>query len=255
MAEVIAENTKILIYHGKKHVYKYYNFEYKDNTMIGKRGYYDEHGKYYRNVAFNNEKSIITCKNCGHRFYWTYNKYGIHCPRCYHTINIDIVDTKIKPKQDSLKHLNTIINTAWIIISFLIIAFSIILFPKIQNYADAEEKISSAFDEKINLVPVYVPELKRYCEHLDVNTYYDKDTNCYFKYNVQSTPAQWYYYFVGISEKYDKSIDKKYGWMVYNTYNKKWQVNTAEKTWEDVKEADYTSKMWYFKHCTEKDFE
>jgi hypothetical protein len=120
---------------------------------------------------------------------------------------------------------------------------------KISNVADL---LFTAFDSPTTEVQantveetkntIYIEELDRNVEKVTFNIYYDSVNKCYFKYNLDSSPTQWYYYYTDISSQYSTSYKDTYGWMVYNKYNDRWSIYVGDKEWKILEDVD----LWHF---------
>ena len=101
--------------------------------------------------------------------------------------------------------------------------------------------------QEVHKVPpstVYVEEIGRTCI-LDGEDYYDSETECWFYYNEELSPAQWQYWYEGISNNYGD-----YGWMEFDDNNELWYIETSRNNWEVLDYNSYnTSKLWHFENA------
>ena len=84
---------------------------------------------------------------------------------------------------------------------------------------------------------VYIPEIDRTC-YFDGEYYYDNETQCYFWYNQELTPAIFQYWYEDFSSQYGD-----YGWLEYDEIENAWYVETSYDNWEKVENPP--SYFWY----------
>jgi len=224
-------------YKCKNRIYYYCSkpFIYFNKTYPS--GYYDDRDKYYYNVAFTNGKSHIKCNHCGKKFQLYLNENDqIKCPMCYSNIKISKIDT-LKKKNSMLDNYTTnlfMVGACLFVAIFLLIATLVYV-----NVIAPRQNEPGQITTKVEAPTVkYFSELDRECKITGYNSYYDAKTNCYFKYDTERHPAQWMYYFIGISDQYPKD----YGWMVYNKNLDVWQINVGLKEWVNLK----NNELWHF---------
>ena len=92
---------------------------------------------------------------------------------------------------------------------------------------------------------LYVEELGRECVKDNKNTnkfptYYDAETGCTFRFNDKRSPAEWQYYYDGISSQFGD-----YGWMEYNFRDSKWYIEAAQNNWIKLPDKYDASKLWH----------
>lgn len=89
---------------------------------------------------------------------------------------------------------------------------------------------------------IYVPALSRSVDWSDdYNSYYDQPTDCYFYYNEDITPADWHYWYEGISSDYGD-----YGWMEWDEKENGWYINTNDDDWEPLPAKYDSARLWHF---------
>jgi hypothetical protein len=89
--------------------------------------------------------------------------------------------------------------------------------------------------------PIYVSALGRDVPwNSTYDSYYDKQTDCYFFLNTDVDPAIWQYWFEGISSDYGD-----YGWLEWDAREQRWYVQTGENKWEVLPE-NKGSDLWHF---------
>jgi hypothetical protein len=89
--------------------------------------------------------------------------------------------------------------------------------------------------------PMYVAPLGREVSwDDDYESYYDRQTDCYFFQNLDVDPPVWQYWFEGISSDYGD-----YGWLEWDAKEQCWYVQTGENRWEQLP-ADKGAGLWHF---------
>ncbi len=89
--------------------------------------------------------------------------------------------------------------------------------------------------------PIYVAALGRDVPwNTQYDSYYDKQTDCYFFLNTDMDPPIWQYWFEGVSSEYGD-----YGWLEWDAKETRWYVQTSETKWELLPEK-YASDLWHF---------
>lgn len=250
-AEIKQQRT--IRYHGKHENYVYVLRPFIKNNKKYPSGYYTDNNKFYRNVMFTNQKSIFYCKNCKHKFYVTHMDTKIICPNCYHDVNVDKIDTVVKQKNRN--SFGLLFGSILLSVMSILMLLSVLLY----NYLFYTIDLPSRFDTSPNFsvsstvknekTEVYSEELNRTVKITGYNSYYDPQSDCYFKFDTQAIPSQWYYFYNDISNKYRHSMENKenLGWMSYNNYNHYWTIKTGDKCWEKL-DSDETSKLWHFEN-------
>ena len=95
--------------------------------------------------------------------------------------------------------------------------------------------------QNINSGSIYVDALGRSCEWSDeYDSYYDGETDCYFWYNTDISPASWKYWHEDISSDFGD-----YGWMEYDEAEKQWYIEASEGNWIVLPKGYSTDKLWY----------
>ncbi len=89
--------------------------------------------------------------------------------------------------------------------------------------------------------PVYVPALGRDVPwDSEYDSYYDRQTDCYFFLNTDMDPPIWQYWFEGVSSDYGD-----YGWLEWDAKESRWYVQIRENQWEPLPEGKGTG-LWHF---------
>ena len=89
--------------------------------------------------------------------------------------------------------------------------------------------------------PIYVPALGRdVAWDTEYETYYDRQTDCYFFLNMDMDPPIWQYWFEGISSDYGD-----YGWLEWDAKEMRWYVQTGSNSWQPLPE-NKGAGLWHF---------
>ncbi len=72
----------------------------------------------------------------------------------------------------------------------------------------------------------------------DADSYYDADTDCWLWYNTDVEPAQWQYWYEGISSDYGD-----YGWLEHDSEG--WWLETSDGNWIKLPGSYDASRLWY----------
>lgn len=236
----------VVEYPGYQNTYYYCNkpFIYFNKTYPS--GYYTKN-KFYRNIGFTNSKSYIKCYRCNKKFKSFLDENNeMYCPNCNHKIKISKID-KLKKKFELSDLDKTKVFVAFACVFVLIfLLISIIVYNNVIEPTQFQREVTASTEKPTTM---YFKELGRTCKILGYNSYYDADTNCYFKFDTDRHPSQWMYYYVGISDQYEDD----YGWMIYNNYLGKWQINIGLKKWKDYIDTD--NELWHFKNSYKYELE
>ena len=130
----------------------------------------------------------------------------------------------------------------FIIVSIIIVVILFAVFKfggSNNNYSytnDNNYNYSYSHDDSI-----YVSALGRtvYWDN-EYDSYYDRDTDCYFFLNQDMNPPIWQYWFEGVSSKYGD-----YGWMEWDDDERCWYVQTGSSSWKKLPESEYTNHLWH----------
>ena len=250
--------------------YKYYPKPFTDkNGMDNKAGYYDEEtGKRYDNLIMPGVKNVVTCPSCNKQFFHTWETSGtkaeeLTCPFCKYPIQVSHTaegqlvteKTKLTPEARKDKIIGGLedfwdeVGKFLVLIVLVVGIFVGIGFGLISasekygwGWSLSPEKIHSSIEvSRPNTNVIYVEPIGREV-HFDGENYYDPESNMYFWYNTNVSPAQWQYWYGPISEQYGD-----YGWMEYDTEKGQWFIETYSGNWV-VYEGD-TSMLWHFENA------
>ena len=249
--------------------YRYYPHGYTDKTdYYNKPGYYNEvTGKRYDNIIMPGVENVVTCPHCQKQFF---HKWGdsdtspstVDCPFCDEHITVRDIEKdeflkssetytpeeKKKLRKETMVSVIPKVLGALVIISVLFAAgygiYKWIWWAGThpvetqinQNVPYQEPAVATA--KVSSQKTLYVEPLGREVPY-DGENYYDKETDSYFWFNTDVNPAQWQYWFEGISSQYGD-----YGWMEFDSNEQQWYVETYSGNW--VKYEGDTSKMWHF---------
>ena len=237
------------LYTLKEHDYVYYPQDWSDNDgKFYKGGYYDEDGNYYRNVVAPGVQTILTCNYCNTTKICKYkNDEILECPNCGAPFMIDKIDEKGERNAGNIQKDNLRLRFFFLIYPFLIGLFCLnVVCCNLSKYFDMNKNGITVRDEYYSSSrpeTVYINEIGRTCS-LDGEDYYDADSKCWFWFNDEVSPAQWQYWYDGISSKYGD-----YGWMEYDDSEKIWYIETSEGNWEILDESFNTENLWHFENA------
>ena len=266
--------------YGRRHDYIYYPFAWTD-TSTGtyyEKGYYDENGQRYEDVAFEKngkyENVLCHCPYCGQDSLLTLDAANVHthslqCPHCGGPMEIRSqldeysgsgstdagyrsADTQAPKKK---KHI-----WPWIVAVFVglgIIGNAVkdeepaeIYDPPQQgyeiNYSDSSNV--SLFGETVFLVKTGEGEyaISKGSSEGDKlmiwsdydDSYYDAESDCWIWCNTDMDPYVWQYWYEGISSDFGD-----YGWMEHDDTG--WYIEASQGNWIKLPEQYSTDGLWY----------
>lgn len=89
---------------------------------------------------------------------------------------------------------------------------------------------------------IYVAALERDVPwNSEYDSYYDRQTDCYFFLNTEMDPPIWQYWYEGVSSEYGD-----YGWMEWDARESRWYIQTGENKWNPLPENKYRTYFWHF---------
>lgn len=95
--------------------------------------------------------------------------------------------------------------------------------------------------QNINSGSFYVEALGRSCPWSDeYDSYYDEETDCYFWYNTDISPANWQYWYEGISSDFGD-----FGWMEYDEAEAQWYIEASNSNWIVLPKGYSTDHLWH----------
>ncbi len=257
--------THVNRYRCIKHEYDFYPIDWTENGVTYKKGYYDENGVHYNAVAFQNQPTELQCPYCGshNKIVWTSGPLP-KCPNCggeYEKVATDTIEST-NFKDDTLVGVRkqqqspiTSVKVVFIVVGIIMVAFLFIGLGMVNAFRHNVQNELSQITEDLqesgyngygdgsssneNLPSsIYVDEIGRTC-YYDGGNYIDTESNCWFWFNTDVEPAQWQYWYDGISSDYDS------GWMEYEDATDTWYIETDDG-WDVLPSRYDTSNLWHF---------
>ncbi|MDO5703182.1 MAG: hypothetical protein Q4G47_07490, partial [Lachnospiraceae bacterium] len=94
---------------------------------------------------------------------------------------------------------------------------------------------------------LYVKETGRTCAwDSEFEWWVDEKSGCYFYFDDTVSPAQWKYWYEGVSSDYGD-----YGWMEYDDSKKKWYIETSYQNWQELPKTYNTKNLWHMNNAYE----
>ena len=185
---------------------------------------------------------LYHCPYCGGETRISAEATSARCPGCNAVLNSsDIVQTdyEIVPSAHGTNRRRgagcIVALTAFVLILIFVVPY-MNLEDRLSNYSTIEYS-----ENQSSKHTVYVSALERDVPWSDeYESYYDKQTDCYFFKNYDVDPPIWQYWYEGISSDYGD-----YGWLEYDYAEKCWYVQVSDDEWEVLSGYD-TSSMWHF---------
>ena len=240
-------------YRLKNHDYDYYPTSW--TASDGKHyeeGYYDENGKYYRNLFVPGSNMMLVCEYCGNHMMYTCKEGELpECSGCGAQFTVDATD-HVQDVVDDIRQVDEVKRKSsirkWFVFALILYVAGLVFRGAWNNlasrldryvYTEAETEAgkpvaSSAKDS------VYVEEIGRTC-YLDGEDWYDSVTECWFWFNDEEAPYQWQYWYEGISSDYGD-----YGWMEFDMDSQQWYIEVSEGDWQQLPDTYDTSGLWHF---------
>ncbi|MBR0353210.1 MAG: hypothetical protein IJH53_08395 [Oscillospiraceae bacterium] len=265
---------------GRRHDYVYYPFAWTD-TSTGRhyeKGYYDESGKRYENVAFEKdgkyENVLCHCPYCDQDTVLTLDaanvSHSLQCPHCNGPMELKtqldeysgmqnassaepVYRTAEAPKKK--RHIGLIIIG---VLAGLGILGNIVedKTPTV-TYDPPEQGYVINYDDNSNVAlfgeTVYLKRTEE-GEYAITNdsgaadkvmqwsnyddSYYDPDSDCWIWCNTDMSPRVWQYWYEGISSDFGD-----YGWMEHEDTG--WYIEESEGRWIELPDSYDTSGLWY----------
>lgn len=248
-------------FHCARHDYLYYASDWVDEYTgrSYQKGYYDESGNYYKNIAFRDTKKVETifiCEYCGTevKSKWESGEKP-NCPNCsaqlkevevdeirHDTNPFDAFDYTPDYREIARERNRSILNLVGIIVAVM---FFMAGGLAAISYETAEGTGAQSADRSIAATaPVsgyYVPELQRNCPWISAyDSFFDIQTQCYFYYNDEIEYPDWQYWYEGISSDYGE-----YGWMEYEIETDQWFIEVSDGKWIKLPDKYYSDRLWY----------
>lgn len=247
-------------YHCKSHDYVYYGTTWVEPTSGVKyrKGYYDENGEYYKQIAIkkpNSDEITFYCEYCGTEVKTTWKRGAKPtCPNC--SAQLEEMHCDYSPetpfdkfnytpnptayKEDVTDKILNIIGTCILVCGgFLALIFGSMKMVKWFNEDSAYTSTSNT---------TYVEEIGRECKWLnEYESYYDPITDCYFWYNDEVEFPGWQYWYEGISSDYGDC-----GWMEFDEFENVWYIEVKDGDWQILPSKYDTSYLWYIDEYDEE---
>lgn len=249
---------------GNTHDYVYYPNSWTDTSTgtFYERGYYDEAGKHYENVAIKKKdmyETICCCDYCGTSIKLNWKEGAIpSCPNCGALLsNITqntFFDTELQdrvvtsPFGSSFGNIGvkTVLGTiaAFCFLPYLSVGGMGLLgliAPFLPDETDATTVVTTQTEQNTDESSIYVDVLGRECDWYDeYESYYDEVTDCYFVFNTDVEPPEWQYWYEGISSDYGD-----YGWMAYHYDEGLWYIESSDGQWDVLPDRYDTADLWH----------
>ncbi|MCR4584877.1 MAG: hypothetical protein K5686_04060 [Lachnospiraceae bacterium] len=241
------------------HDYVYYPHGWTNDQGVSYReGYYDENGQYYANMVAKGVQTNLLCTYCGNHMVYTWQEGMVPtCDKCGGVFQIDIQDAPQQQQSTRKQHgkIFAFIAAVYLLMilgscTFKAAAFIWALTSDGKRDESYTERTTEAYDtgtasdagQAAGTLPksIYVEEIGRKC-YPDGENMYDRVSDCWFWFNTELLPAQWQYWYEGISSDFGD-----YGWMEYDDEEGKWYVEVADGDWQELSGYD-TSNLWHFK--------
>ena len=128
--------------------------------------------------------------------------------------------------------------SVFIVLAIIVVLAGVVYVYQNQNRPETGSQQSS-YSEQHDAI--YVSALGRDVPwNSEYDSYYDKQTDCYFILNTDMDPPIWQYWFEGISSDYGD-----YGWLEWDAKEEGWYVQTGYDKWEVLPEGK-GSDLWHF---------
>ena len=259
-------------YYGHRHDYIFFPTAWVDEATgrSYEKGYYDENGQYYPNVAFEKdgrfENVLCHCPYCGQDSLISpsteqVTARNLECPNCGAPMEIRseldsyrtaAAGASFTPQQGQKK------RRRWLI-PVIIIAILAVL-GSIGNNLEEEEPQQIDFQMTNNNSPsdtdlfgktIYLvgsggqsfaitsnPADKKLVWDSEYESYYDADSDCWLWYNTDVEPPVWQYWYEGISSDYGD-----YGWMEHDEDG--WWIEASYGNWIQLPASYDSSHLWF----------
>ncbi len=245
-----------------------------------KAGYYDEAGNFYEDVVVTSggvippgTNVLCECDYCRSKLLREWKEGEMSCPNCGGTVHVVSHMDDVLPETSYTSGNYGTNNGGKKKRNILIIILAVLMAPcflgglieaceddsdpgyqyESENYK--EDSDADQFGDKMFLKKsgdgYEITTSEDYSSHADDpdymrlvrdndGNYYDKATEGYAYYNTDLSPAQFQYWFEGISSDYGD-----YGWMEYDQDQNKWYIEVASEDWQVLPDKYDTSRLWY----------
>ncbi len=166
------------------------------------------------------------------------------CDKCGAQLQADVTDDAQSPAAgtDTVRNTHSDLKDwifTWSVIAVVILIYVVIGFAFIHVAGKEGDTSRSQTGSTKN--SVYVSEIGRTC-YLDGEDWYDSTTHCWFWFNDEEAPAQWQYWYEGISSDYGD-----YGWLEYDMEEDAWFVEVSDGNWVHLPSGYDTSGLWHMR--------
>ena len=238
-----AQHGAVGHFYGAAHDYDYYpqGWTAPDGQYF-KEGYYDENGQHYDNMIMAGSETMLKCDYCGSRMVYKWKEGELPvCDKCGATLQIDITDKKKAAYSGNASRRNgsagkIAIGVFSCALAMTFLAAMLVMFTGVGSRSSSG---SARYETVSAKNSIYVDEIGRTC-YLDGEDWYDSQTECWFYYNGSAAPAQWQYWYEGISSDYGD-----YGWMEYDMGEETWYIETDNGNWVHLPAGYDTSRLWH----------
>ena len=233
-------------YHCLRHDYMYYPVGWYDTRTGEYRapGYYDENGAYYPGAVIrmtDADEAAVYCKDCNAVVQPYSEEESLwRCSSCQRIIPGVVEDTEYSaaPTGTSSDSAWVFKAVKWLIIFIVVVGLYATASNVIRGFSGSDQASYAVTDQSDEY---YVEAIGRTCPWMDeYSSYYDATTDCYFRYNQEVSPAQWQYWYEGISSDYGD-----YGWMEYDEEKGAWFIEDRNSHWIQLPSSYDTAQLWH----------
>ena len=246
--------------YGRRHDYVYYPTPWVDSSTgtSYEKGYYDENGNRYDDVAFSKngvyENVLCHCPYCGQDAVMDLSAKDVgvkqlQCPSCGGPVEIrSMLDDAVRGPSASggvtrqaapkKRGRGCLITT---IISVVILAILAVFGSQLPSDGGGQDTLALV---QTGAHSYRVAESGEAADltlgwDRDSESYYDPGSECWVWYNTDVSPNVWQYWVEGISSDYGD-----YGWMEHDETG--WYIEADQGVWTEVPAWYDTSGLWYF---------
>ena len=261
-------------HYGRSHDYVFFPVGWTDETTgrIYEKGYYDENGQHYANVAFENngryENVICHCAYCDQDTIMNpraeeVSARSLQCPNCGAALEIrSALDAYLPGPQNyntgavRSGERKSILPRILLCIILVFAGLGVLSSFLIRKLESEEFRITETNTDDTSNVDlfgdvIYLTESggsaytisegasdKQLVWDPDADSYYDKNSDCWIWYNTDVDPGIWQYWYEGISSDFGD-----YGWMEH--YEDGWFIEESYDNWIELPAEYDTDDLWY----------
>ena len=243
--------------YGRRHDYVYYPTPWVDSSTgtSYEKGYYDENGNRYDDVAFSQDgvyKNVLChCPYCGQDAVMDLSASDVgvkqlQCPGCGGPLEIrSMLDDAVQgsapsgsvTRQDAPKKKRGCAILLYALLAFVILSALTVFSSLRQLNTRSLQLVSTGYNSYRVADSDESPDLTLSWDK-ESESYYDPDSECWVWYNTDVTPNVWQYWVEGISSDYGD-----YGWMEHDADG--WFIEADQGVWIEVPAWYDTSGLWY----------